>query len=434
MRALSTLCSVGALVCVTVAQATASEILAQIPSCTLNCGVKLLDPVKCPFDDIHAVSNCLCKSETIQKELAICVLSTCNPMEQAVSMGILQDDVCVGYPVPSRSADLIRDIIIIAAVTFPVVALRFVARRMVVSKFWWDDLAIVLSALIMIPMTFIPIYNATRGFGKHFWNVPAENIAGLRKLYYISQIMYGIVQALAKFSILFLYLRIFMNVRFRRFAKFAIAWMVCHTIAVTFAIAFQCVPVVSIWDVTVEGKCINSQAFVYTLAALAIFEDIVIIVMPIYELKDLNLDLRKKIALMLIFVLGSFACVTSMIRLKYIISYGTSLDQTYDNVDVIIWSVLETFMAIICASMMCFRPLLVKIFPLLFHTSKATSGNAAQNNRWSHKFGSRLTSRIRSDSQGIELRSEDGEGREILETGIRVEKMWTINSVEVERP
>ncbi|KFY89107.1 hypothetical protein V498_06524, partial [Pseudogymnoascus sp. VKM F-4517 (FW-2822)] len=41
--------------------------------------------------------------------------------------------------------------------------------------------AIALAALLMIPMTIIPIFNATRGFRKHFWDVPPQNLVLLRK-------------------------------------------------------------------------------------------------------------------------------------------------------------------------------------------------------------------------------------------------------------
>ncbi|RFU24776.1 hypothetical protein B7463_g11559, partial [Scytalidium lignicola] len=415
MRVPGTLGFVAALVGVVVAQASLPEILTQIPPSRL-------------WDEVVGSSHMSLEQSPARLELSL--QKRDNTERACSSTAVLQKDICAGYPIASRSAELIRDIIIIAAVTFPVVALRFLARRMVVSKLWWDDFAVALAALMMIPMTVIPIYNATRGFGKHFWDVPPENIAELRKLYYISQILYAVVQALAKLSILFLYLRIFMNKNFRLFTQFAIGWMACHTIAFVLVVSFQCLPVISVWDVTIQGRCIDSQAFVYAVAATAIFEDIVIMLMPILELKNLNLDLRKKIALMLIFFLGSFACVTSMIRLKYIISYGTSLDQTYDNVDVIIWSVLETFMAIICASMMCFRPLLVKILPPLFQLSK--SSNAA-NNQWSHKLSSRLASKMRTESDAIELHSSDEEGRERPDNGIRVQKMWAIDSVEMKR-
>jgi hypothetical protein len=110
---------------------------------------------------------------------------------------------------------------------------------------------------------------------------------------------------LAKFSILLLYLRIFPDKKFRLVTKIAIGWMVCQTIAFVIVVSFQCTPVDAVWDISVHGKCINSQAFVYTAAGFSILEDIVIMLLPIWELKDLRLDLRKRIALGFMFALGS---------------------------------------------------------------------------------------------------------------------------------
>jgi hypothetical protein len=53
----------------------------------------------------------------------------------------------MGVPYPSRSSEIIRDITIIAAATFPIVALRFVSRGMVSNKIEWDDCAVVVAAV-----------------------------------------------------------------------------------------------------------------------------------------------------------------------------------------------------------------------------------------------------------------------------------------------
>jgi hypothetical protein len=79
-----------------------------------------------------------------------------------------------------------------------------------------------------------------------------------------------------------------------------------HTISFLFAVAFQCVPVPSFWDPFIVKKhCINLSVLIYMGGALSIFEDIVIMLLPIYELKGLNLGLRKKVALAFMFALGS---------------------------------------------------------------------------------------------------------------------------------
>lgn len=67
----------------------------------------------------------------------------------------------------------------------------------------------------------------------------------------------------------------------------------------------QCIPVKSVWDTTVHAECIDLHALVYAGAGFSIVEDFVIMLLPITELKSLNLDVRKKIALFFMFALGS---------------------------------------------------------------------------------------------------------------------------------
>lgn len=99
------------------------------------------------------------------------------------------------------------------------------------------------------------------------------------------------------------------------------------------------------WSPAVPGKCLNTIAIIYAGAALNIVEDIVIIILPIAELSALKLDARKKIVLGVLFTSGSLwaalpvhlkrvkltfsrACITSMVRLKYIITFGNTVDST----------------------------------------------------------------------------------------------------------
>ena len=124
-------------------------------------------------------------------------------------------------------------------------------------------------------------------------------------MYYISQILYMFVTGLSKLSILFLYLRIFLNKRFRLATHITMAWIIAQTVAVCLAISFQCTPVSHYWKASSKGTCIHSLAFVYSAAGLSIYEDMIIMFLPVMELKALKLDLRKKLALGFMFALGS---------------------------------------------------------------------------------------------------------------------------------
>ena len=125
------------------------------------------------------------------------------------------------------------------------------------------------------------------------------------QLYFIATIIYVLVQNFAKLSILLLYLRIFPTPNFRVIVKVAITWQILHAILYVFILIFQCSPVQSSWHFTLDRKCVDLRAMVLTGAFFSMFEDIFIILLPISELKSLNLGLRKRIALCFMFSLGS---------------------------------------------------------------------------------------------------------------------------------
>ncbi|KAJ9130192.1 hypothetical protein NKR23_g12304, partial [Pleurostoma richardsiae] len=60
----------------------------------------------------------------------------------------------------------------------------------------------------------------------------------------------------------------------------------------------------------------------------------------------LNIDRRRRLALLGLFSIGFFACITSMVRMKYVVQYSMTYDETWDNVDIAVWSMLEQFSAL----------------------------------------------------------------------------------------
>lgn len=76
-------------------------------------------------------------------------------------------------------------------------------------------------------------------------------------------------------------------------------------------ITLQCIPISAIWDLGVKGKCINPTAVVFAGAGFRIFEDIVIMLLPVGELKGLNLALKRRLAVIFMFAFGSLYVTTS---------------------------------------------------------------------------------------------------------------------------
>jgi hypothetical protein len=71
----------------------------------------------------------------------------------------------------------------------------------------------------------------------------------------------------------------------------------------------------------------------------------------------------RKIAVGLMFTVGTFGCIATFVRLQALLAFKLSLDPTWDFVPVVIWTELELAAAFVCASLPSIRVLLAKILP-----------------------------------------------------------------------
>ena len=95
------------------------------------------------------------------------------------------------------------------------------------------------------------------------------------------------------------------------------------------------------------------------------------------------------------------------------------------NVDVILWSVLEDYVAVICASLMCFRPLFIKCLPLLLPTTGLSECKTTQSQACAQVRGnSKLASKLGAAAKGYELHSQDVDGKDKQGKAIRVQRTW----------
>ncbi|KAI8308507.1 hypothetical protein K4K61_002525 [Colletotrichum sp. SAR11_59] len=237
----------------------------------------------------------------------------------------------------------------------------------------WANLKLTRSQILLAALAGIEIASADLGFGTHYWNVDPVSGEKLIKIFYAVQQIYIFIQVFAKISILLFFSRIFPAKWFQLTVRYFIMFLLLHGLIFLLTIVFQCTPISSIWDRSNSNrKCLDVTAIGYAGAVFSIVEDLVILVLPIPELYKLQLNIRKKIALGFMFSLGSFACITTMVRLKYLVMFSSTFDTTWDNVDIVVWSIIEEFCAILCASLPALRPLLQKV-PRLFTTNRATT-------------------------------------------------------------
>ncbi|KAF6833674.1 hypothetical protein CPLU01_05395 [Colletotrichum plurivorum] len=346
-------------------------LLSQLPSCALPCLTTGLQNGGCNLTSVATVADCMCTSIDLQSDLSTCVQLNCH-FEDQIRAAQLESGLCAAYPKESRSQEVKNIAIIFSVITFPIVALRCISRWKITNRLWWDDWTAVFATILLAALAGVEIASADLGFGTHYWNVEPAAGTKLIKLFYAVQQIYILVQVFAKVSILLFFSRIFPARWFQLTVRYFIGFLFLHGLIFLLVIIFQCTPISSIWDRSLaDRKCLDVTAIGYAGAVTSIIEDLVILVLPIPELVKLQLNIRKKIALGLMFSLGSFACITTMVRLKYLITFSSTFDTTWDNVDIVIWSIVEEFCAILCASLPALRPLLQKV-PRLFTTQRPT--------------------------------------------------------------
>lgn len=206
------------------------------------------------------------------------------------------------------------------------------------------------------------------GLGKHIWDISITKIpkilllcmspppykkihiltsVSLRDIVYVDESLYLAVILLTKVSLLSFYLRIFPRRGFQNVTKVVLVFVICSGVIILFLQIFQCLPVAYNWDKSIpNGSCLSVNTLTYTHAAMSILQDVIILVLPVSELASLKLERKQKLGVFFVFQVGALyatphiisqifadlhsACITAMIRLRYLTQFGgtKSFDPT----------------------------------------------------------------------------------------------------------
>ncbi|PMD24487.1 hypothetical protein NA56DRAFT_566706, partial [Hyaloscypha hepaticicola] len=315
--------------------------------------------------DVPTLSTALCSNTTRLSNISICVQKSCDWPDQ-VNTSHVESTLCTGFPRESRRNGLMILVIVLSGVTFPVVGLKLFTRWTTGHRLWADDYTSLAATILLAALAGLDIAGASLGLGNHYWNVNPAHYTRLFKLFYVSQILYVAIQVFAKTSLLLLYLRVFTKRWFTITCNLGIVFLALHGIAYLLAVSFQCTPADALWNPEEQGKCMSLTTIGVSGAFFSIFEDVIILLLPIPEIINLQMSTTKKWALCLLFGIGSFACVTSGIRLKYFVKFAEkSFDPTWDWIDVIRWSTIEEFTAVLCTALPSMRAVFRQAFGFL---------------------------------------------------------------------
>ncbi|KAI1427578.1 hypothetical protein F5Y12DRAFT_783243 [Xylaria sp. FL1777] len=266
----------------------------------------------------------------------------------------------------NRSGGLQSFIIAIIVIAVTSISLRFWSRSLAWRDpalrdnrlFWWDDW-FALGAVVTTGL--VAIHHA--GFGQHLSTLSQEQFKLFFKLLYAGTFFFFTAVSFTKFSVLFFLSRVFpphVNSRWFNYSLWACyalntAWIV----GILFATVFLCDPVQKNWDPTLTGTCGTDYNLYLGNAIPDAIIDVAILLLPLPKLWVLQISVKRKFGLGIIFVLGYGVVVISIGRFIQIARTGDGInnDITWAAIPVFIWISAEPGISILCACLPALLPL-----------------------------------------------------------------------------
>ncbi|ROT39951.1 hypothetical protein SODALDRAFT_332102 [Sodiomyces alkalinus F11] len=274
----------------------------------------------------------------------------------------------------SQGPTVVAVAIIFAVVSFLTIVLRLLSRILVIGRLSPDDWLICIAVVLSWAFIGCNIASVQYGLGSHFPDVEArgiDNMITYLQIVWMSSIFYNACLGFIKVSVLALYMRLG-DRPLRNLSIVMTGVIICQAGANVLACIFQCAPISAAYDVRIpedEKTCVHINAFYLANAAVNILTDILTYTLPIPLIFKLQVSRQQRISLMVIFGLGLFACISSVIRITYIPGMLHSGDPTWDIARPMYWSVIETNIGILAASIPSYKPLAKRYAPRLLGSS-----------------------------------------------------------------
>ncbi|KAL4808130.1 hypothetical protein BDV18DRAFT_158246 [Aspergillus unguis] len=276
----------------------------------------------------------------------------------------------------SRTARNNAITIALTAMATVAVGMRLFARTRVQKiRLEADDWLIVASLVPTHAILVCTIVGGRYGLGKHVWAVSMDHITRVNQTHFAYVLIYVWAIPLIKLSILFFYRRIFGTTPMMWICGFM---TIGYFISCTIAFSACCRPPSYYWTQYTRpesGHCVfDLYPFYLGNASANVFTDILILILPIPLIWRLQMKPLKKAFLCAIFLLGSFVCVASFVRIASMVPLKTNLDVTWIMGDVYVWSSVEPCIGILCACLPTLQPVLRRILKRLKLSSSARNG------------------------------------------------------------
>ncbi|KAI0836432.1 hypothetical protein F5Y06DRAFT_273383 [Hypoxylon sp. FL0890] len=250
-------------------------------------------------------------------------------------------------------------------VTSIALSLRILVRTRFQGSMGYDDAVMCFGFIVYVLFSAFSFLSLDYGYGA--WSRRShDDPEAAAKFWTATQITYPPTSGIIKIAVALLLFRINVEKTIRRILILSIAVDFIVSTVFFLILVLQCRPLSLMWGVG-QGSCIDFDTNVRTGLAFSVI-DIVLnwmySLLPIPMLWKVQIGLRLKIILFILFGLGLLSSVATILRFQYILKLvsnrGLDVESNERNNDlsVLLWSHVELFLAMFTSSLLNIRPLL----------------------------------------------------------------------------
>ncbi|KAJ5204011.1 uncharacterized protein N7498_004890 [Penicillium cinerascens] len=350
-----------------------------VPQCAIDCKQQILaDSVtQCSTNN----TPCLCADKVYQAKLEDCWSANCTTPESLTAqyLNSRECDIPIVQRYPAADPGTLIPFIV-ASILFTI---RMAAKSKHLGCGWGaDDYTIIVAYGLAVIIYSLNVSMIQYGFGKNIWDiVPQDDITKAYKRFYAFIHVYKALISLAKISVCLFLLRIFQTPIFRYITYTMIVVNTAIAISWILVDSFHCIPVHLAWtgwEHEESGKCINFITSTFVNGFVNIAVDVIMVMMPMWEVLKLTLSFRKKLGVAVMFGMGLVLTAVGIVRVIILSRNDSTENPTFEMEPLNYWSVIECQVAIICACLPATRAFIVHYIPgMLGQSENASSSGGA---------------------------------------------------------
>ncbi|KAL8855202.1 MAG: hypothetical protein Q9221_000108 [Calogaya cf. arnoldii] len=301
----------------------------------------------------------MCLNDKLLQVLVYDLLRKCEPRDQNQALEVSQQ-LCQSV-IPSlndsRQTEIVAIVAVMTVVSTVAVILRLLGRRVSVAEYGIDDFLIVVALVLTYGLNINEIIAVHFGFGRHQLMLSLDHISKFLLNDWTIQIIFACAITVTRFSLLVFYHRIFPVKRFTIVAIITGCILIAWWIGFMFAILFSCRPIESFWNKALIDDCVNEHTLSWGVTGSELLTNVIMLVLPIPWLWDLRLACMKKLALIGLFMLGCFVCISCVVRIPLLAELRQT-DASWTLVPAGVWIVVECNIGIASVCLPLMRPLI----------------------------------------------------------------------------